>query len=61
MILNEADITEYQDLVRKRFGREISRDEALEDALSLTQFVSLTQKSISQKEINKKKEIMKKV
>lgn len=61
MILNEADITEYQDLVRKRFGREISRDEALEDALSLIQFVSLTQKSISQKEINKKEEIMKKV
>ncbi len=51
MILNEVDITEYQDLIRKRFGREISRDEALEDALSLIQFVSLTQKAIAKNKI----------
>jgi len=41
MILTEADITEYQELVKKRFGLEISKEEALEDASSLIQFVKL--------------------
>jgi len=60
MILTEADITEYQGLIRKRFGLEVSRDEALEDALSLIQFVKNTQKHIPETLINqfKKEEEM---
>lgn len=41
MILTDEDIIEYQDLVRKRHGIEISKEEALKDASCLIQFVKI--------------------
>ncbi|MEI8061445.1 MAG: hypothetical protein WCG99_04105 [Candidatus Berkelbacteria bacterium] len=39
MQLTQADLTEYKKLVKARFGKDITDAEALEDALSLIQFV----------------------
>lgn len=47
MKLTEADIVEYKALVKARFGRDISNEQALEDALSLIQFVKLAYKPIT--------------
>lgn len=41
MILTDKDIAEYQSLVKKRFGTDISKKEALKNASSLIQFVKL--------------------
>ena len=46
MILTDEDITEYQELVKKVRGIEITRAEALEDATSLIEYVRLTQKKV---------------
>lgn len=46
MIFTEEDIIEYKHLVKARFNKDISDAEALEDALSLIQFVKITQKHI---------------
>lgn len=46
MILTDEDITEYQELVKEVRGIEITREEALEDALSLIEYVRLTQKKV---------------
>lgn len=44
MMLSDEAIAEYQALVRKRHGIEISKAEALEEALSLINFVRLCYK-----------------
>lgn len=44
MKLTEADIIEYKALVKARFGRDISDEQALDDALALIQFVKINQK-----------------
>jgi len=58
MILNKADIIEYKNLVKARFNKDISDAEALEDALSLIQFVGLTQKNIAKLKKIKEEEKM---
>lgn len=49
MKLSDEDIVEYQALVKARHGIEISKAEALEDALSLINFVRLCYKKTDQK------------
>lgn len=48
MLLSDEDVVEYQTLVKKRHGIEISKAEALEDALSLINFVRLCYKKPDQ-------------
>lgn len=50
MELTDENITEYQNLVREQHGIEISREDALEDALSLINFVRLVYKKSSARE-----------
>lgn len=52
-MLPERMITKYQELVRKRFNREISREEALENGTKLFRLVELVYKPMSEKEYQK--------
>ena len=52
MKLTDEDIVEYQKLVKNRHGIDISEDDALEDALSLINFVSLVHKLPNKNEAN---------
>lgn len=53
MILTDEDIIEYQGLVKKRLGLDISKEKALEDALSLIQFVRLAYKIPNNEKLDK--------
>ncbi|MEI6144223.1 MAG: hypothetical protein WCP91_01340 [Candidatus Berkelbacteria bacterium] len=44
MKLTDQDVAEYQKLVKNRHGIDISKEDALEDALSLVNFVRLVHK-----------------
>ena len=49
MLSNEM-ITQYQELVKKRFNREISREEALENGTKLLRLVELIYKPMTEAE-----------
>ena len=44
-MLTDSDIAEYQKLVKDRHGIDISKEDALEDATSLIQFVKICLKA----------------
>lgn len=50
MGLSDEQIFKYQELVKRRFNREISREEALESGTKLLRMVELTYKSITEME-----------
>jgi hypothetical protein len=52
MVLTDEDIIEYQGLVKARFGLDISKEEALEDALSLINFVRVAYRPVKKKDEN---------
>lgn len=56
MIPDEAMITQYQVLVKKRFNREISREDALENGAKLLRLVELTYKPMTEAEYQKLQE-----
>lgn len=39
--LNDKQIEEFREIYKKTFGKEISRDEAIEKGLSLIRFIAL--------------------
>lgn len=49
-MLSDEMITKYQELVRKRFNREISREEALEQGAKLLRLVELVYKPMTEGE-----------
>lgn len=49
-MLSDEMITQYQELVKKRFNREISREEALENGTKLLRLVELTYKPMTEAE-----------
>jgi len=49
-MLSDEQITKYQELVKKRFNREISREEALESGAKLLRLVELVYKPITETE-----------
>lgn len=49
MLSNEM-ITKYQELVKKRFNREISREEALENGTKLFRLVELVYRPMTEEE-----------
>jgi hypothetical protein len=52
MILADEDIAKYQQFVKKRHSSEISKEKALEEALSHIQFVRHVYKKPSAEEID---------
>jgi hypothetical protein len=55
-MLSDEMITKYQELVKKRFNREIGREEALENGIKLLRLVELIYKPISESEYQKLQE-----
>jgi len=55
MLSNEM-ITKYQELVKKRFNREISREEALENGTKLFRLVELVYQPMTEAEYQKLQE-----
>lgn len=49
-MLSDEQITTYQELVKKRFNREISREEALEKGTKLLRLVELIYKPMTKAE-----------
>jgi len=49
-MMSDEMITEYQELVKKRFNREISREEALENGTKLLRLVELIYKPMTETE-----------
>ena len=49
-MLSEEMVTKYQELVKKRFNREISREEALESGTKLLRLVELVYKPMTEDE-----------
>ena len=49
-MLSDEMITQYQELVKKRFNREISREEALEKGTKLFRLVELIYKPMTEAE-----------
>ena len=49
-MLSDEMITKYQELVKKRFNREISREEALENGTKLLRLVELIYKPMTEAE-----------
>ena len=49
-MLSDEMIAQYQALVKKRFNREISREEAIESATKLLRLVELTYKPMTEAE-----------
>jgi len=49
-MLNDTQITQLQTLYKNRFGKEISREQALEQGVKLIRLVSLIYKPMTQEE-----------
>lgn len=49
-MLSDEMIIRYQELVKKRFNREISREEAIESGEALLRLVELTYKPMTEEE-----------
>lgn len=49
-MVSDEMIVRYQELVKKRFNREISREEALENGTKLLRLVELTYKPMTEAE-----------
>ncbi len=55
-MLSDEMITKYQELVKKRFNREISREEALDNGTKLLRLVELTYKPMTETEYHQLQE-----
>lgn len=49
-MMSDEMITQYQELIKKRFNREISREEALENGTKLLRLVKLIYKPMTEAE-----------
>jgi hypothetical protein len=61
-MLTDEQIRKYQDIYKKRFGKEISKEEALEQGIKLVRLMEIIYKPITKKELKdlqkRKKEIL---
>lgn len=55
MTISKKRIEEYGELYKKRFGKEISQEEALEQAISLVNMVKLVYKPIKKSDLKSQK------
>ncbi len=52
-MISDAQIISFQQLYKKHFGREISREEALKNAIQLMRTVELTYKPMTEDDFKK--------
>lgn len=50
-LLSEEQITKYQQLIKKRFNRDISREKAYEEGVKLLRLVELVYKPITEADL----------
>ncbi len=50
MVLSDKNISDFQELYRKHFGKEIGKQEAYEKGIKLVRLMSLVYKPITQAE-----------
>ena len=55
-MLTEEQVTKFQDIYRKRFGKEISRENALEKGIKLVRLMEIIYKPITEKEFDELQE-----
>jgi len=53
MVLNNEQVTKFQELYKNRFGKNISREDALEQGIKLIRLVELTYKPMTNFEYQK--------
>ena len=51
MVLSDTDIAKFQELYKKHFGINISREEALDQGMKLLRLVSIVYKPLVEKEV----------
>jgi hypothetical protein len=51
-MISEAEVISFQQLYKKHFGREISREDALKKGIQLLRTVELTYKPMTEEEFN---------
>ena len=55
-MLTDAQITKFQEIHQKRFGKKISRDEALEKGIKLVRLMQIVYQPITKEEYQKLQE-----
>jgi len=50
-MLTETQLTKFQDIYRKHFGEEISREKALEEGIKLVNLMKIIYKPITKEEL----------
>jgi len=50
MMLSNEQLDRYRELYKKRFGREISREDALEPAIKLVRLIDIIYQPMTEKE-----------
>ena len=53
MVLSDKNISDFQELYRKHFGKEIGKQEAYEKGIKLVRLMSLVYKPISQSQLDR--------
>ena len=52
MVLSDNDITNFQELFKKHFGKEIDKQEAYDKGIKLVNLMSLVYKPITQEKLD---------
>jgi hypothetical protein len=52
MYLTDKQITKFQDIYRQSFGKELSREEALDKGIKLVRLMQITYKSMTKQEFD---------
>lgn len=55
-MLTDEQVTKFQDIYKKRFGKEISRADALEKGIKLVRMMEIIYKPITKKEFDELQE-----
>jgi hypothetical protein len=50
-MLTDEQVSKFQDIYRKKFGKEISREDALEGGIKLVRLMKIIYKPITKKEL----------
>ena len=56
MVLSDKNIADFQAIYKARFGKEISREEAIEKGIKLLRIVELVYKPMTEREYQKLQE-----
>jgi len=61
MVLSDKEITEFQTIYKARFGKEISREDAIEKGIKLLRLIEIIYKPMTEKEYQQLQERRKQI